>query len=74
MRYNISVKLNNKYIWDYDIKSLDLSNPKVLVWYLERKITHGDWESLDKITLRKYLPKLKINPYLKNILKKFVNA
>lgn len=68
------MKLNDKYIWDYDVKSLDLNNPKVLIWYLERKITYGDWESLDKKTLKKYLPKLKINLYLKKILNKFVNA
>jgi len=66
------MKLTSKYIWDYDIKSLDLSNPRVLIWYLERKITYGDWDSLDKKTLRKYLPKLNINIYLKRILNNFL--
>jgi len=70
--YNKYMKLNSKYIWDYDIKGLDLDNPKVLIWYLERKINYGDWESLDKKTLGKYLPKLKINPYLKHILRGFL--
>jgi hypothetical protein len=72
--YNINMKLSSKYIWDYDVKNLDLSNPRVLIWYLERKITCGDWDCLDKKTLKKYLPKLKINPYLKEILNKFANA
>lgn len=66
------MKLTDKYIWDYDIKKLDLSNPNVLIWYLERKIEHGDWEVLDKKTLKEYLPKLKINPYLKQILRNFL--
>lgn len=67
------MKLTDKYIWDYDVKNLDLSNPRVLVWYLQRKIEYGDWEVIDKKTLKKYLPKLKINPYLKNILRKYLN-
>jgi hypothetical protein len=66
------MKANSKYIWDYDVNKMDLKNPRVLIWYLERKITYGDWESLDKKTLRKYLPKLKINPQLKYILTNFL--
>lgn len=66
------MKLTKNYIWDYDIKKLDLSNPKVLKWYLQRKIEYGDWAALDKKTLKKYLPKLRINPYLKEILRKFL--
>lgn len=55
-------------IWDYDYKSLDLNNPIVLKWYLERKIQVGDWQSLDQKTIIKYLPKLNINPYVKKVL------
>lgn len=68
------MKLNKKYIWDYEIKDLDLSQPEVLIWYLERKIQYGDWESIDKKTLKKYLPKLKLEPYLKQILKSFLGS
>ena len=68
------MKLTSKYIWDYDVKKLDLSNPAVLRWYLERKIKHGDWEALDKETLKKHLPELKINPYLKQILLDFLKS
>jgi hypothetical protein len=66
------MKLSRKYIWDYDIKKLDLRSPKVLIWYLKRKIEYGDWEALDRKTLKKYLPKLKINPYLKEVLRNFL--
>ena len=66
------MKLTQKYIWDYDIKQMDLKNPDVLVWYLQRKIEYGDWGVLDRKTLRKYLPKLEINPYLKQILQNFL--
>ena len=55
-------------IWDYDVKSLDLDNPTVLKWYLERKIRVGDWQSLDQKTIVKYLPKLNINKYVKKVL------
>ena len=66
------MKLTDKYIWDYDVKNLDLSNPRVLIWYLERKIEYGDWEVLDRNTLKKYLSRLNINPYLKQILRDFL--
>lgn len=66
------MKLTKKYIWDYDVKELDLRKPEVLLWYLKRKIEYGDWEALDRKTLKKYLPKLKINPYLKEILRTFL--
>lgn len=55
-------------IWDYDIKSLDLDNPMVLKWYLERKINVGDWQSLDQKTIAKNLLNLNINPYVKKVL------
>jgi len=66
------MKANNRYIWDYDVKKLDLENPKVLIWYLERKISCGDWKSLNRKILKRYLSKLEINPYLKNILNGFI--
>ncbi len=66
------MKLTKNYIWDYDVKKLDLSNPRVLLWYLQRKVEHGDWEVLDKKTLKKYLSRLKINVYLKQILRNFL--
>ena len=66
------MKKSKNYIWDYDTKSLDLSQEEVILWYLKRKIEYGDWEALDKKTLKKYLPKLKIDRYLKEILISFL--
>lgn len=66
------MKKTKKYIWDYNVDKMDLSDPVVLKWYLERKIEYGDWEVLDRKTLKKYLPKLNINPYLKQILNNFL--
>lgn len=66
------MKLTKKYIWDYDVQSLDLKKPEVLRWYLQRKIEYGDWEVLDRKTLKKYLPQLNINPYVKEILQDFL--
>lgn len=66
------MKFSKKYIWDYQIRKSDLKKPEVLLWYLKRKIEYGDWQVLDKKTLKKYLPKLKINPYLKKILQDFL--
>lgn len=66
------MKLTKNYIWEYDVKKLDLSQSEVLIWYLQRKVEHGDWEAIDRKTLKKYLPKLKINPYLKEILRNFL--
>lgn len=66
------MKLTKKYIWDYDVKKLDLSKKETLLWYLKRKIEHGDWEVIDRKTLKENLDKLKIDPYLKKILKGFV--
>lgn len=66
------MKLTKNYIWDYDLKNLDLSKREVLLWYLKRKIEHGDWKAIDRKTLKKYLPELKIDPYLKQILRGFL--
>lgn len=66
------MKITKKYIWDYDIKKLNFKQQEVLLWYLKRKIECGDWGVLDRKTLKKYLPKLEINPYLKQILREFL--
>lgn len=66
------MKITKNYIWDYDIKNLDLSKPEVLFWYLQRKVEHGDWEAVDRKTLKKYFSKLKIDFYLRKILKDFL--
>lgn len=68
------MKLNSKYIWDYDAKSLDLKNPRVLKWYLARKVNFGDWQSIDHHLLQKYLPQLDIDPTLKKMLRTYFKS
>ena len=70
----MNIKLNKKYIWDYDIKNLDISKPDVLLWYIQRKIDCNDWKSIDKKTLKKVFKKLKLDPYVREILKQFLFA
>lgn len=65
---------SSPFIWDYDPKSIDLSNPKIMKWYLERKISHGDFTDLRKKDIKKFLPKLDIDPYLKQLLGKYFKA
>lgn len=60
--------------WDYDLSEADLSNPKTKIWYLTRKLQFGDFSGISKVDLRKYLPKLNINPYLKELLQNFLKA
>lgn len=62
---------DKKYIWDYDLKSIDLSKKAVLRWYLSRKINFGDWESLKSVALEQNLDYLDIDPILKQMLKKY---
>lgn len=69
--YNLGMKVNKKYIWDYDTKTLDLKNPAVLRWYLARKVNFGDYKSLDSSILEKNLPQLDIDPTLKLMISKF---
>ena len=65
------MKPDQKYIWDYDLKSIDLRKKAVLRWYLARKINFGDWESLKSKLVEKNLNYLKIDPTLKFMLKKY---
>lgn len=65
------MKVDKKYIWDYDPKTVDLKSPEVLRWYLARKIGFGDWKSLDAKLLEENLNQLEIDPTLKQMLKKY---
>lgn len=65
-------KAKNKAIfWDYDIKKMDLKNPKVKRWYLSRKLAFGDLKGIKKTDLKKHLPKLNINASLKELLQNY---
>lgn len=65
------MKPDKKYIWDYDLNSIDLKKTAVLRWYLARKINFGDWESLKSKIVEKHLDQLEIDPTLKIMLKKY---
>ena len=65
-------KQKDKIFWDYDIRKMDLSNPKVKIWYLNRKLRFGDLSGLKKADLKKYLPKLDINLSLKEMLQNYL--
>ena len=55
-------------VWDYDIKSLDFSDPEVMRWYLTRRIENADWQGLKKNDIKQYLSYLKNSPGLKLLL------
>ena len=65
-------KRTNKIFWDYDVKKMDLNKPAVKRWYLTRKLRFGDIFGLDRNDLKKYLPKIDINPSLKELLQNFL--
>jgi hypothetical protein len=65
------MKVDKKYIWDYDTASIDLSKPAVLRWYISRKIDFGDWKSLDSELVEKNLRYLAIDSTLKLMLKSY---
>ncbi|MBU2595857.1 hypothetical protein KJ713_03445 [Patescibacteria group bacterium] len=65
------MKPDKKYIWDYDLESIDLRKKAVLRWYLSRKINFGDWGSLKSKLVEKNLDYLEIDPTLKQMLKKY---
>lgn len=62
-------QIKSAAIWDYEIDKKDLKDPKVLLWYLERKAKMADWQGLNKHLLLKNLSKLNISPYRKKAIK-----
>lgn len=67
-------KQTYKIFWDYDVRKMDLGNPKVKIWYLNRKLLFGDLFGLKKKDLKKYLPKLDINPSLRELLQNYLKS
>ena len=72
MRSNGFSKENRAIFWDYNIKKADFENPKVKIWYLNRKLKFGDLNGLKKADLKKYLPKLNIDSSLKELLHNYL--
>ena len=67
------IKKSQKGIWETNVKMINLSNPKVLKWYVERKIEVGDWKALDRATLARMLEKLSIDIHVKELLRDFLS-
>lgn len=63
---------NKAIFWDYDMNKMDLNNPEVKKWYLERKLKFGDFTDISKKDLKKYLPRLEIDPSMKESLQNFL--
>lgn len=67
------IKTGDKTIfWDYDMEKSNLSEPKAKIWYLNRKLQFGDLKGLKKSELKRYFPKLNIEPSLKELLKNYL--
>jgi uncharacterized protein VirK/YbjX len=50
----------------------DLTNPRIKSWYLSRKLRFGDFSGLTKKELKKYLPRLDVEPSLKELLQNYL--
>lgn len=60
--------------WDYDLKKIDLSNPKIMIWYLSRKLRFGDLSGITKMDLKKHLQDLDISQSLRELLKNYLKS
>lgn len=60
-------------IWDYDTSKLDLTDPVVKRWYLNRRLSFGDLRGLSKTDLKENFDQLKIDASLKELLKNFLH-
>lgn len=69
----MKLRRSGRGIWDYDIRRLDLSDPRIRAWYAQRKIETGDWRALNRRILRETLPKLSLDPHLRGLLQRFLN-
>lgn len=54
--------------WETDVRTLDLTKPRVLRAYLERKIAVGDWASLDRRIVLEHLDHLTLDRHLRGVL------
>lgn len=68
------LRLSPRGIWDTDARRLDLQNPHVLRWYVQRKIQAADWGALDRTMLARVLPDLRIDSSLKRVLAAFLTS
>jgi hypothetical protein len=72
MQHDINVRKNKAIFWDYDLRKADFKNPKIVLWYLNRKLRFGDFSGIKKSDLKKYLFRLEINSSLKELLQNYL--
>ena len=65
------MKIDKNYIWDYNVRTIDLSKPEILRWYLSRQVNFGNWQKINGKILEKHLMRLNIDPMLKKMLAKY---
>ncbi len=65
---------NNSIIWDYDLEKIDINDPQNKIWFLSRKLRFGDFSDITKRDLKDNLPKLNIDPSLKELLTNYLHA
>ena len=71
MKSNKFLEKNKTIFWDYNIKKMDLGNPEVKIWYLNRKLKFGDLRALKKLTLKSIFFKLNIDSSLRELLSNY---
>ncbi len=64
--------VNQAIFWDYNIDNADFNDPQIKIWYLNRKLQFGDLYGINKKELKTFLPKLTIDPSLKDLLANFL--
>lgn len=63
---------NKAIFWDYNLKKADMENPRVKIWFLNRKLKFGDLSGIRKADLKRYFSKLDINSSLKELLQNYL--
>lgn len=71
---NTKLRKTQRGIWEANVRTLDLKNPRVLKWYMEKKIHAGEWQALGREDLRRMLPELKMDPAIGALLKRFFSS
>ena len=62
--------MNVMYNWSVDLKELNKYPKQAIIWKLEQIINFGlNGEKIDRLLLKKYWPKLHIDPARKKFLK-----
>jgi len=59
--------------WDYNTEKMDLNNPSVKIWLLNRQLQFGNLSGIKKEDLRKYFTSLKIDSSFKELLRNYLS-